>query len=305
MNRRDFLSASAGMLALAACAPTSPLAGGPPQRAWGVQLFTVIALLEQDFEGTLRDVAAIGYREVETIGSFGRDPAYVKSLFDRFGLVSPSQHIAPNELYGSFSGWARKEISREQNRANYIAALDTGRALDAVADAIAKARALSQQYVVWPILLPQHVETRAILDSYIRIFNEAGDMCDKAGLTFAFHNHDREFARIGNDVIYDLILANSDARKVKMEMDFFWISKAGADPFAYLGANPGRFFGCHVKDRDAKGDFADVGSGTLEIPRLIKAARASGVEHFYVEYDRSDDPMRAIRNSFAYLHELS
>ena len=274
-------------------------------RPWGVQLFTVLALLEQDFAGTLRKLAALGYREVETIGSFGRDPLAVKALLDRCGLVSPSQHIAPDDVYASFSAWTRKEISTDQNRLNYIAAFTVERAPEIVADAIAKAKLLGQRYVVWPILFNAHFETRAILDCYLRVFNEAGEACARAGLSFAFHNHHREFARLGKDVVYDLILANTDPRLVRMEMDFYWMATARADPYAYFEKHRGRFFGCHVKDMAANGDFAVVGDGTLDLRRLIAAGRAGGVHHFYVEYDRSDDPMAAIRASIGRLKAIA
>jgi sugar phosphate isomerase/epimerase len=277
----------------------------PVARRWGVQLFTVLALLEQDMAGTLRRIAQLGYREVETIGSFGRDPRAIKALLDRFGLVSPSQHIAPDDVYASFAAWTRKEISTDRNRENYIAAFTVERAPEIVADAIAKARLLGQRYVVWPILFNAQFETRAVLDRYLRVFNEAGQACARAGLTFAFHNHQREFARLGNDVVYDLILANTDPHLVRMEMDFYWMAGAQADPYAYFERNKGRYFACHVKDRSADGDFAVVGQGTLDLPRLIAAARAGGVEHFYVEYDRSDDPMAAITASIARLKAMS
>ncbi|QGP78047.1 sugar phosphate isomerase/epimerase family protein [Sphingobium sp. CAP-1] len=302
MKRRDFLVGTIAM-ATAGCA-TAPHAGGMRKRDWGVQLFTVGTLLEQDFEGTLRQVAALGYKEVETVGSFGRDPAWLRAQLDRFGLTSPSQHIASDAVYASFGAWTRKEISTEQNRENYERAFQPDKALALVEDGIGKAKLLGQRYVTWPILMPRMLADRAILDRYIGIFNQAGRMCRDAGLTFAFHNHHREFQRLGSDMIYDLILKGTDPDLVKMELDFYWVTKAGHDPIPYFQNNPGRYFGCHVKDVDAAGEFAVVGTGRLDLPRLIGAARKAGVEHFFVEYDRSDDPMGAIRDSMAYLKRL-
>ncbi|QJR03081.1 sugar phosphate isomerase/epimerase [Sphingobium yanoikuyae] len=302
MNRRDFLAATMAMAA-AGCS-TIPKVGGSRNAAWGLQLFTVGALLEQDFEGTLRQVAELGYKEVETVGSFGRDPAWLRGQLDRFGLVSPSQHIASDEVYASFGAWTRKEITTEQNRENYERAFLPEKALALVEDGIGKAKLLGQRYVTWPILMPRMLADRAILDRYIGIFNQAGRMCRDAGLTFAFHNHHREFQRLGPDMIYDLILKGTDPEQVKMELDFYWVTKAGQDPILYFENNPGRYFGCHVKDVDAVGEFAVVGTGRLDLPRLIAAARKAGAQHFFVEYDRSDDPMAAIRDSMAYLNRL-
>lgn len=302
MNRRDFLTAAIATAA-AGCS-TVPEVGALRKTAWGLQLFTVGALLEEDFEGTLRQVSALGYKEVETVGSFGRDPAWLRGQLDRFGLVSPSQHIASDEIYASFGAWTRKEITTEQNRENYERAFLTEKALALVEDGIGKAKLLGQRYVTWPILMPRMLADRAILDRYIGIFNQAGRMCSDAGLTFAFHNHHREFQRLGPDMIYDLILKGTDPALVKMELDFYWVTKAGQDPISYFENNPGRYFGCHVKDVDAAGEFAVVGTGRLDLPRLIAAARKVGARHFFVEYDRSDDPMAAIRDSMAYLSRL-
>ena len=288
---------------MAASMPSIALARATKHK-WGLQLFTVIAPLEQDFEGTLRQVAQIGYKEVETIGSFGRDPAYVRGLLDTYGLKSPSQHIASQELYDSFSAWSKRKITGEQNTATYVAALQPEKAAALVDQAIAVAKVLGQRYVVWPILMAPHLATREIVDAFIAAFNAAGEACAKEGLVFAFHNHAREFATLGNDVIYDLILKGTDPDKVKMEMDFYWISKAKSDPLAYLRNYPNRFRLVHVKDMARDGDFAVVGGGVIDLKGLIAKARGAGVEHFYVEYDRSADPMKEIRTSFDYLSKL-
>jgi len=300
MDRRHFLGASAALLGAGMAGP----AIAKPRRKWGLQLFTVIAALEQDFEGTLRKVAKLGYREVETIGSLGRDPKWLRAQFDRFGLASPSQHIAPDALYASFSAWSRKQITTEQNRENYDVQLALPRAIAAVRDGIAKAKVLGQRYVTWPNLMPQMLANTAILDGYIAMINEAGRIAHEEGMTFTFHNHAREFEMLDGQLIYDRILANTDPALVKMELDLYWITKAGKDARAYLAANPGRFFGCHVKDMDANGDFAPAGSGKLDLPGLIGAARKSGAQHFFVEIDRSDDPMGAATSSIRYLKTI-
>lgn len=302
MDRRQLLRLSA----LAMLAATAPAIASVPhgRRRWGLQLFTVIAPLERDFEGTLRAVSGIGYREVETIGCFGRDPAYVRGLLDKYGLVSPSQHIASKQLYDSFSAWSKRQISSEENRANYIGALQPEKVAALIEEAIGVAKALGQKYVVWPVFMAPHLANREIVDAFIAAFNKAGDACAGEGLTFTFHNHDRELARLGNDVIYDLLLKGTDPATVKMEMDFYWFRKAKVDPIAYLHNNPGRFKLVHVKDMAPDGDFTVVGGGIIDLKRLIGQARAAGVEHFYVEYDRSADPMKEIRTSFDYLSRI-
>lgn len=303
MHRRDFIKAS-GLSLLAAGTPL--LAGcGAPARRWGLQLFTVIVPLEQDFEGTLRQIAAMGYKDVETIGSFGRDPVQVRALLDKYGLASPAQHIATNYIYSLSTAYTKHEISSDEQNRRYVAAFALNKVPAIIEEAIATAKVLGQKYVIWPILLPEQYATRQILDGYIGMFNRAGEMCAAAGMTFGFHNHAREFDRIGNDVIYDVILANTDPGRVAMELDLYWTVKAGVDPAVYLKRHRGRFRTCHVKDMAANGDFTTVGTGTIDFKTLLPLAEQAGVKHFFVEYDRPADPLRAVRESLAYVKELS
>src|SRR5262249_22767580 len=111
MLRRSFLKASA----LAATASIAGLSGGgihtaTSRRPIGLQLFTVLEPLERDLAGTLENVARIGYREVETMATFDRDPRYVRELLDRYGLLSPSQHLVPGDLYPVLLRFVRGEI---------------------------------------------------------------------------------------------------------------------------------------------------------------------------------------------------
>jgi sugar phosphate isomerase/epimerase len=297
MNRREFMKLSG--TAIMAAGPILYAAARPP--VWGLQLYTVISLLERDFERTLRDVAAIGYTQVETIGSFGRDPAYVRDLFAKYGLVSASQHIAPPDVYRVFAAWTQRRITTTENEDYFVKAFGLDRAESVIENGISTAKALGQKYVTWQILFEPFLRSRQVIDRVIRVFNAAGEACAKEGLVFAFHNQDREFMEVDGNLPYDLIVANTDRDKVKMEMDFHRMSKAGADPIRYLEKYAGRYRMCHVKDMDKTGDYAIVGAGVLDIPGLVKAASASGVEHFYVELDRPLNPMGEIEQSYAYL----
>jgi sugar phosphate isomerase/epimerase len=299
MNRRDFVTVLGS--ALGATVPV--LHAAATRRIWGLQLYTVLSLLEVDFEGTLREISAVGYKEVETIGTFGREPAQVADLLAKYGLVSPSQHLAPPDVYGAFSAWTRRRISTGQIREYFIKAFAFDRAESVLEQGIATAKALGQKYVVWQILFEPFLASRQVVERVIRLFNRAGDTCAREGLVFAFHNHDREFVRLEGDIVYDLMLANTDSERVKMELDFHRMRRAHADPFAYLAKYAGRYRMCHVKDMKTNGDYAVVGNGVMDIPGLLNAASAAGVTQFYVELDRPSDPMREIRQSYAYLQK--
>lgn len=301
MPRREFLR-HASALTLAGIAGACSAAGTGTRR-WGVQGGTLIPALEADFEGTLKRMAAMGYTEIGTTGSFGRDPAYVRGAFERAGLTSPSNHVATKESYESFARWASRapgtastaDVSQDVFSLQNIAAT--------FAENIRVCRVLGQKYAVWSMFTDQVLPSRAVLDAYIDKFNELGELCARESVTFAVHNHTREFTRFGNDVAYDLMIANTDPKKVKFEIDFYWVAKGGGDPIRYLERYPGRFTLCHIKDMTAGGDVAPVGGGVLDIVATLKAADAAGMEHYLVEIDQSPDPLESIRTSIEYLRQ--
>jgi sugar phosphate isomerase/epimerase len=307
MMRRDFLkatAATAGTAALGTSVLGSSLARAAAHRPIGLQLFTVMADLEQDFEGTLKTVARIGYREVETIGAFGRDPRAVRDLLDKYGLVTPSQHLVPGKLYELFSQFVQHKVSGPEIRKLWQETMAIGRIKPVIEEGIERAKILGQKYICLQIIWPEQMATRELMDEFCRGLNTAGELCAKAGLVFNFHNHSDEFKPVNGYVPYDLIVKNTDPKTVKLEMDMYWISHAGQDPLKYLADNPGRYKQCHLKDSTPSGDFETVGKGTLNFPVLLAAARKAGIEHYYVEFDRSTDPMKVTRDSFDYLQTI-
>ncbi|WP_457651577.1 sugar phosphate isomerase/epimerase family protein [Rhodocaloribacter sp.] len=290
MNRRTFIQASAAALggltlggpALTGCAREKADAvheTAPPGHRLeriGLQLYTVRSLLEQDFAGTLEKVAAVGYKEVEFAGYFGHGPEDVKALLGRLGLTAPSTHVLLDAL-----------------------------APDALDATVANAVAVGHRYLVmaW---LPE--DERASLDAYRRhaeLFNRAGETCHEAGLRFAYHNHDFEFVDLDGVRPYDLLLSETDPELVKMELDLYWITKAGADPLAYFAQHPGRFPLCHVKDMAADGEMTEVGAGTIDFATLFAHATEAGLTHYFVEHDHPADPLASITASFAYLNTMT
>lgn len=270
-NRRDFL----GALAAASGFPT-------PARAArlgkiGIQLYTVRRDLEKDFDGTLAEVAAVGFTEVEIFNLYGRTPKYVRTALARHGLTAPSMHVSLAQIEKDF-----------------------GKTLDA-------AEELGVHWVVCGWLDPNE---RASLDDYkkhISTFNHAGAEAKRASLQFAFHNHDFEFVPLSGVVPYDLLLEKTDASLVQMEMDLYWITKGGRDPLEYFRKYPGRFPLVHVKDMDrtpAKG-FTEVGKGIVDFRRVFAQAELGGIRDYYYEQDETPGPaIESARESYLYLKKL-
>ena len=281
LNRRSFLHrASCGAvvgLSTARLGLHSLSPAGKRLSKIGLQLYTVRRELEKDFAGTLEQVAAVGFREVEFAGYFKHTPREVKTILSRYQLSSPSAHISTAALRGNL----QEEIEAAQT--------------------------IGHQYLVCGYL---PAEERRSLDDYqklVELLNRAGERLQKVGIQFGYHNHDFEFTAIAGRLPYDLILAGTDPRLVKMELDLYWITKAGQDPLKYFSAYPGRFPLIHVKDMDAtpRHFFTEVGQGTIDFKKIFAAARKAGVQHYFVEQDETPaSPFSSIKLSIDYLKRL-
>jgi sugar phosphate isomerase/epimerase len=301
MQRRQFLTAAACAATLGARRARS-LA---PQSAFapriGLQLYTVIAELERDFEGTLRAIADIGYREVETMGSFGRDAAYVRQVLDQYGLASPSQHVVSGDLYDIVRRSVQGQLSGVETRRRLAEGMTTRRIAGLIEEGIATAKILGQRNVVWPAFWPSQMDSREALRQLCTAFNRAGDTCIKADLTFGLHNHGDELRSVNGRIPYDVVLQETEPGAVKLEMDVYWMIWGKKDPVEYLQRHGGRYTQLHLKDARSDGGFSPMGAGTIPFQPILAAARGVGVQHYYVEQNSPADPIAAVRQSFAYL----
>jgi len=281
MNRRVFLNhAFAGAWGGLCLTKSNVMASIATRRKLskiGLQLYTVRRELEKDFEGTLAKAAALGFSEVEFAGYFNRTPQQVKDALSKNNLAAPSVHVLTAVLRSSLQ-----------------------QTIDA-------AKTIGHQYVVCAYLLP---EERKSLDDYkrlIELFNDAGERLKKAGLQFCYHNHDFEFTPIDDKIPYDLILAGTDPKTVKMELDLYWITKAGHSPLKYFSTHPGRFSLVHVKDMDAtpKRFFTEVGRGTINFKEIFADSDKAGIKHYFVEQDETPgSPFASIKMSIDYLKQI-
>lgn len=285
MDRRDFL----GSLAAAAVLPRlSTTALDPLFRARiakiGIQLYTVRDLLKQDFEGTLAKVAQIGYREVEFAGYFDHTPQQVRAVLDKNGLAAPSCHVGYDNTADD----------------KWPATLET-------------VKAVGHQYVVCAYIAE---EVRKTPDDWMHVcdrFNKAGQAAQAAGVQFAYHNHNFEFAPLADGRRgYDILVEHTDPKLVQLEVDLFWITFGGADPIAYFMKYPGRFPMVHVKDMmkkptpDVTPDkvMVDVGKGSIDWKAIFAHSGHAGIQHYFVEYDQPPQPLADIKTSFDYLNGL-
>jgi sugar phosphate isomerase/epimerase len=158
------------------------------------------------------------------------------------------------------------------------------------------------------------------LDDYkqlVDLFNKAAEQTRKAGIQFAYHNHNLEFKEYDGTTGYDYLVSQTDPNLVQFEMECFWTTHAGQDPVAFFKKYPGRFPLLHIKDLKAgnppttnvdprMGLFAEVGKGTIDWKRIFAAAPQGGMKYFYVEQDFCEvPPLESIKISYQYLHNLT
>lgn len=257
--------------------------------AIGLQLYTLRNEMGKDPAGTLKRVAALGFKEVENFGYngkfFGMDAKTYKDTLASLGLSTPSGHYA----YGNFGN---KQIP--------------GTILTGWDKAVEDAAALGQQYMVLAYLQP--VERKS-LDDYKKIaadLNKAGELCKKSGIQLCYHNHDFEFQQMESVLPFDILMGQTDSKLVKAELDIYWAVKAGFQPLDLFKKYPKRIALWHVKDMDntEKKFFTEVGNGTIDFKAIFKAKKASGMKHFFVEQDMCPgSPFDSIEKSIGYIKD--
>ena len=303
MRRRQLLQLGLG----GAIAPSLLLgcSEGAPQgrrlREFGLQLSTVTRLMLADFEGTLRRVAALGYRQVEfsAMGFLGRSVEQVQALLDDTGLTAPVGRVSPRlppDL---------PQMPPERIRQVFAERAGAGQLLQNVAYSLEQALALGQKVMNIPALPPQSFATLDETKRSIDLLNEAGALCAAQAVQLGYHNHDWEFQVVDGLVPYHLLLEDTQPDLLSFQLDSYWVAKAGRHFSIYFSDWPGRFNSCHLKDLAADGDFEDVGHGLLDFPRFVREALAAGATHFFVERDNPPDPANAMQRSYAYLETMT
>jgi sugar phosphate isomerase/epimerase len=248
------------------------------QRSWlpGLQLYTVRDPLAADPDGTLRRVAAIGYREVELAGLAGMTATTFQEKLKRHGLAVPSIHAGYDDLRGNLDGVVRE------------------------------AKAFGASFIVCPSV---DAGERRTADDWKRVCQtlaRAGQAARRHGLTLAYHNHDYEFVRFADGATpFDLLLRETDPGDVRLEVDVYWVAKGGLDPVRCLRDNAARIALVHLKDLGRNGATVELGAGTLALEQILRTALRIGAKHLFVEQDDSADPLKSIGTSLRFLEGLA
>ncbi|MBO9623343.1 MAG: sugar phosphate isomerase/epimerase [Sphingomonas sp.] len=262
ISRRNLLAGAGGVAGLALAGVSARPAAAAQLKAVGLQLYTVRDIFSKDPVGTLEQVARIGYREVEFGGGGydAMDPAMLRKTMDRIGLRAPSVHIGYDALLQKFD------------------------------QSVVMAKTLGADTVVLPYMTDEH-RTEAGWQAALPNFNRFAEGLKKAGLGFAYHNHDFEFTnKPGGVSLYERLLKATDPALVKVELDLYWAGFAGEDVPGLIDRVADRLYAYHVKDMRADRKMAAVGEGTTDFAALFKRKGSAGVQHFYVENDQAPAP---------------
>lgn len=279
---KRFIPLLASAAAFAWCAVTAvPASAASFKEDIGLQLYSLRAQFTRSVPDTLPKVRAFGFKKVELAGTYNLSAEKFRAMLDAHGLDAVSGHF-PFERYDSDPEGIAKD---------------------------AKTLGLRYAGCAWIPHTGDFDEAEAA--KAIDVFNRAGAVLARHGIRFFYHCHGYEFRPHGNGTFMDLLMQKTDPKHVAFEMDVFWVVHPGQDPAAWLEKYPKRWELMHVKDMrkgltgdftgktDVKNDVA-VGTGQMNWPSILKAARKSGVKHYFIE-DESPDVEAQIPQTLQYL----
>jgi sugar phosphate isomerase/epimerase len=292
-DRRGFLkTTTAGALGMMVLSPLGLSSCTRDRKSFrvGLQLYTIRDAMDADVPGSLQKVSDLGYKYLELAdyaeGKFyGYAPSEFKKLVDDLGMKVLSSHT-------------------EVEAAGIT--MDNAKIL---ADAHAE---LGVEFCVQPWV----EEVDRNIESYKRMigdWNQVGQIMKNVGIQFGYHNHNFEFANIDGVVpYYDIFMPEMDAELITMEIDLYWVTKAGQDPVEMFKKYPGRFQLFHLKDMYTetdpyfdviKEDISPVGDGLIDFKRILAAKEIAGMKYFFVEDDNQGNgkPFEGIESSITNL----
>lgn len=286
MKRRNFLQ-SAALASTAALMAPSALANSLKRERiseFGFQSYTVRDVIYKDMPGTLKRLRKAGFDNMEGFdfgnGKFlGKAVAETKKIIDDSKIKVKSIHVMTPQMG------------------------------DNMQQTIDDAQSVGTEFLVCAFLMPNE---RQSIDQYKALcekFNKFGELSKKAGIQFAYHNHDFEFQTVDGQVPMDVILKETDADLVKLELDIYWARKAEINPLTFFRENLGRVPLWHVKDlalTDGK-PMTEVGNGIIDWKQMFAHKNDAGLKYFFIEQDFNfaEDSVTSLETSIKYLKKLS
>ncbi|MCK0530142.1 sugar phosphate isomerase/epimerase family protein [Sphingobium agri] len=313
MNRRDLLKSSA-LLMLAAGVPamarrkSASLLG---KDGAGVQLYMFDPDLNRDFDGALASIAATGVRSVELASLHRRSATEFRAALDKAGLVCRSAHVAASSTVPGASGLNFDDLDKLVDQLNILGSRNAVLPLFQFPKDPIWGPPISFMSLMKPGGAPITADRYERMADFL---NEKGAVLKKHGIRIGYHNHNGELAPLGNKTGLQILLERTDPSIVDFELDAGWLAAGGHDTAAWLERYRGRFTQMHVKDIAAGTQInyhmqqkpTEVGSGIMNWPAILKAARGAGVRNFFVEQEPPFTGARidSLKKSLSYLRKL-
>jgi sugar phosphate isomerase/epimerase len=232
----------------------------------GLQLFSVREKTEKDLIGTIRHLASYGYDSLQFAGFFQTPKEQLKAVLEEEKMKVAGVHVGLHQLQG-----------------------------DKLEQTLRFNETIGNDLLICPVLPREMRETADDYRKTAETLNQVGEVCQQAGFTFGYHNHNWEFEQYDGKTGFDLLFENTDPELVKMELDCFWAKFAGYEPTNIMEKYKNRCISLHLKDMKFEGDkktSTEIGSGTLDLKQYVQTGEQNGVRWFVIEqedYDR--DPM--------------
>lgn len=257
LSRRKFLNQSALAAVSFPLLNTESISIPKRRKNIGVQLYSVRVDMNQDAKGTLAKLAKMGYNQIESARSqkglyYGLSPKEMKQTCMDLGMTLRSGHV---------------HVDKEWLKT-----------IDQAAEA-------GQEYLICSTM-PTSGQTISNYTEVADAFNKAGEQCKNKGIKFGYHNHEYEFDTVDGQILYNILLKNTQADLVHMELDLGWVIAAGKSPQDYFNQFPGRFPLWHLKDMNLEEKKStEFGKGKLDIAGMLKNYKKSGLKFFFIEQE--------------------
>lgn len=273
------------LLFISGCTTTSSVGTGSSFKGpIGLQLYSLRADFAKDVPGTMAKVKSFGIKYVETAGTYGLEPDKFLALLDANELKAISGHFS-YDMYRTNA----HEVAHQ-----------------------AEALGLKYAGCAW-IPHTGDFDEKTCREA-AAVFNHAGEVLAQHGIKFFYHTHGYEFQPFKGGTLYDLLMAETNPKFVRYEMDVFWIVHPGQNPVKLLAKYGNRFELMHVKDMKAgtKHDLTGhtdvnndvtLGTGIMDWSAILGAAKKAGVKWYFIE-DESDIAAQDIPKSLKFLEQV-
>lgn len=286
MKRRNFLQSAALASSAALLAPSALAESLRRERIkeFGFQSYTVRDFIYKDMAGTLKRLKKAGYDHMEGF-DFNNGKFLGKPIAETMKIVNDSKINLKSIHIMTPNMGDKMQMTIDQ-------AAETG-----------------TEYLVCAFLMPNE---RQSIDQYKALceqFNKMGEASKKAGIQFAYHNHDFEFQEVDGQIPMDVILKETDSNQVKIELDIYWARKAEINPLSFFRDNLHRVPLWHVKDLslDEGQPMTEIGNGIIDWRQMFSHKNDAGLQYFFIEQDANfaEDSVSSLETSIKYLKKLS